>query len=357
MDAIMVTAEPNVSYYSGWRNFVPWWTYSRPYILVIPVIGDPVLMVQGFHHFDANRDSWIEDVRRYESLVGVPAEDVYAIFKDLNLLNKRIGMEFGHEQRIFMTYNDFEKIKAKLAGCTLVDAADVIWKQRMIKSENEIAAHRTACDIGDIVFQNIFAETKKGMTEKEVARIALRTIGAEGGEQSFCIVESGPGNYGRVAGLPTEKTLQEGDLMWIDLGVIYNGCFCDFCRAGVVGGPTDEQNAYQNKVVDLTLRTAAYVKPGLSIPELSQFCYDVAAEHGIDFSFECGRLGHGMGYNSTEPPHIALFDDTILAPGMHFTLEPGVVNDIGTFISEENLVVRPDGYELLTKTSRELRTI
>lgn len=356
-DAIMVTAEPNVNYYSGWRNFIPWWTYSRPYILVIPVDGDPVLMVQGFQHFDASRDSWIKDVRSYDSLVRVPASDIANLFTELGLMGKRIGLELGYEQRISMPYNDFELIKQALHPCIFVDASDIIWRQRIIKSESEISSHRKACEIGDKVYEVAFSQTKEGMTEKDVARIIGRTIAEEGGEQGFCIVCSGPGNYGRVAGMPTDKVLNKGDLMWIDLGVIANGYWCDFCRAGVVGGPTDDQRRLQKLIADITLKTAEYVRPGITASDLSAICLQLAAEKGIDFSFNCGRLGHGMGINSTEPPHIAVYDNTVLAPGMIFTLEPGVVNDIGTFIVEENLVVRPEGYELLTNTSRELYTI
>ncbi len=355
--ALMVTAEPNVNYYSGWRNFIPWWTYSRPYILVIPVDRDPVLMVQGFQHFDARRDAWIQDVRSYDSLVGVPATQVADLFQELGLLGKRIGLELGYEQRIAMPYNDFEAIRRALIGCTLVDASHLIWKQRMVKSEAEIAAHRRACEIGDKAFAAAFSQAHAGMSEKEVARIFGRTIFEEGGEQGFCIVLSGPGNYGRVAGMPTDRVLQKGDLMWVDLGVIANGYWCDFCRAAVVGGPTIEQDRLQDAITDITLKTAGCTRPGMTVRELSQICLDYAAGYGIDFSFNCGRLGHGMGINSTEPPHIALYDDTVLEPGMIFTLEPGVVNDIGTFIVEENIVVRTDGYEILTVTPRELYTI
>ena len=357
LDAIMVTAEPNVNYYSGWRNFIPWWTYSRPYILIIPKDHDPVLLVQAFHRFDAARDSWIKDVRSYTSLTGVPATQVKDLFKELGLMGKRIGLELGYEQRIFMPQNNFEQIKDALGSCSLVDASDLIWKQRIIKSEAEIAAHRRACEIGDKVYAACFAETHEGMTEKEVAKIIGRTVAEEGGEVGFIIVLSGEGNYERVAGNPTNRVLCRGDLMWIDLGVIANGYWCDYCRAGVVGGASEEQKRLQQAVVDITLKTAECIHPGMKASELARNCIQIAADLGIDFSFDCGRLGHGMGINSTEPPHIAVYDDTVLQPGMVFTLEPGVVNSIGTFIAEENLVVRPNGYELLTSTSRELRSI
>jgi Xaa-Pro aminopeptidase len=357
LDALLVTAEPNVNYYSGFRNFIPWWTYTRPYILILPKDQDPVFLVQGFHHFDAAHDSWINDVRGYPSLTGVPIDMVEDAFKELGLLGKRIGMELGYEQRMFMSYNDFEQLKRALKGCTFLDASDMIWKQRMIKSEEEITAHRRACEIGDKVYAACFSETKEGMTEKDVAKIIGRTIAEESGELGFLIICSGPGNYKRVAGMPTNRVLQKGDLMWIDLGVIANGYWSDYCRAAVVGGPSKEQIRLQDAVADITRRTVESVRPGLKASELARICINAAADLGIDFSFEAGRLGHGMGLMSTEPPHIAVYDDTVLEPGMVFTIEPGIVNDIGTFIAEENLVVRPDGYELLTSTSRELRAL
>jgi Xaa-Pro aminopeptidase len=357
IDAIMVTAEPNVNYYSGFRSFNPWWTYTRPYILIIPKDHEPVLLVQGFHRFDVALDSWIKDVRGYAPLTGVPADQVADLFKELGLMGKRIGLELGYEQRICMPYNDFEKLKEALKPCIFLDASEIIWKQRMIKSEEEIAAHRRACEIGDKVFAAIFAETHEGMTEKEVAKIAGKTIANEGGDPGFIIALSGEGNYERVAGNPTNRILQKGDLMWIDLGVIANGYYSDYCRAGVVGGPTPEQNRLQDVVVDLTMKTAKCIHPGMKASELAKNCIKIAAGLGIDLSFDCGRLGHGIGINSTEPPHIAIYDETVLEPGMVFTLEPGLITAHGTFIAEENLVLRPDGIELLTTTSRELRSI
>jgi Xaa-Pro aminopeptidase len=357
LDALLVTAEPNVNYYSGFRNFIPWWTYSRPYILVIPKEKDPILLVQGFHRFDAAHDSWIKDVRGYPGLTRTPVPLVVDIFKELNLLGKRIGMELGYEQRMFMPYRDVVNLMDELHGCELVDASEMIWKQRMIKSDAEVAAHRLACQIGDKAYRACFSATHEGMTEVEVGRILNRTIIEEGGEPGFLIICSGTGNYGRVAGMPTGRKLMKGDLMWIDLGVIANGYWCDFCRAGVVGGPTSEQNLLQEAVVEITRKTIESIRPGMKASELARVCGKAASDIGISFSFEAGRLGHGMGIMSTEPPHIAVYDDTILEPGMVFTVEPGVVNDIGTFIAEENLIVTTDGCEYLTSTSQELRSL
>ena len=60
---------------------------------------------------------------------------------------------------------------------------------------------------------------------------------------------------------------------------------------------------------------------------------------------------------TTEPPHIALFDDTVLIPGMVITIEPTVVTGYGPFNIESNVLVTGDGFEVLSQASRELLVI
>ena len=78
---------------------------------------------------------------------------------------------------------------------------------------------------------------------------------------------------------------------------------------------------------------------------------------GLPWSFDCGRAGHGVGLQLTEPPSIATCDDTLLQPGMVVTCEPGYVNEIGCFDIEENILVTEDGYEILSSGKRELHEI
>ena len=59
----------------------------------------------------------------------------------------------------------------------------------------------------------------------------------------------------------------------------------------------------------------------------------------------------------TEPPHIANYDSTVLEPGMIITIEPGFVTDYGVFQAEENILVTPDGFEVLSTASTELHQI
>lgn len=357
LSALVVTAEANYNYFSGFRHFTPWTTFTRPVLLIMPRDADPVLLVQRFQEADAGRDTWIADVRGYTNMLGVPFKMVRDVFDELELRGKQIGMELGYEQRMGMSFYDFIKLQEELDDTHFTDAADLLWTIRMIKSEAEIEAHRQSCATATKAFDACFNRAEEGMTEKEVAQIAFRTVIEEGAELGFTIVCSGSGNYDRVAGMPTNRRLQKGDMLWFDLGVVTRGYWCDFCRAGVVGGPTDEQRRLQEVICQITDKGIATTKPGVQASDLAAICGAEAVRLGLDFSFEAGRFGHGVGLMSTEPPHIAIYDATELESGMVITLEPGVVNEKGTFIAEQNFVVTPDGAEILSLADRELRTI
>ena len=70
-----------------------------------------------------------------------------------------------------------------------------------------------------------------------------------------------------------------------------------------------------------------------------------------------GRIGHGIGLMSTEPPHLATFDDTLCEEGLVFTIEPRFVREHGLFNCEEIIVVTTRGAELLTTAPRRITYI
>jgi Xaa-Pro aminopeptidase len=70
-----------------------------------------------------------------------------------------------------------------------------------------------------------------------------------------------------------------------------------------------------------------------------------------------GRVGHGLGFDVTEPPHVSEEDSTVLEPGMTITMEPGVATEYGIFHVEENVIVTESDPEVISVSPRELRTL
>jgi Xaa-Pro aminopeptidase len=181
----------------------------------------------------------------------------------------------------------------------------------------------------------------------------------EGGAEypGFVIITSGEGNYGRISKTNTNRRLVKGDYLWLDLGARYKGYWSDFCRSGEVGSITKERDDLQNTIHEVTMRAAEVMKPGMPVADVARACGRELERAGFEATFDCGRMGHGMGLMSTEPPSVTIYDDTILQEGMIINLEPGIVTDIGVFDLEENFVITKDGFETLSGGSRKLHLI
>jgi len=351
----VVTGEANYNYFAGYHHFAPWTTFCRPVFCFLPADGDPALLVHAFPAADAKRDCWFDDVRGYDSLTFAPLEEVVDIAKERGLYGERIGMELGPEHRLGLTPIEFEELRKGLGSTTIVDAGQLLWDLRIIKSQAEIHHLKEAGRISAHAFARCFDQVRAGMTERDLADILGADIHEQGGQVGFFIMTSGAGFYDRVAGLPRERALQPGDFLWIDLGVVYGGYWSDHCRAAVVGSATQEQRDMWTAITALTRATVDQCRPGKSPVDIVSFVQDEGKRMGLDFSFAAGRSGHGIGLMSTEPPHIALYDSTDLRAGMAFSIEPGWIDQQqGVFVAEENLVLTDEGFDLLTVTPREL---
>ena len=357
LGGLFITAEANLNYFTGHRHFAPWTTFTRPEICLLPRAGEPILILQGFLEADARRDSWVRDIRPYTPLAGAPVDLIRDVAEKLGLGRGRWGAELGSEQRLGLSYQDFLAIQRALPQATFVDASDILWRLRAIKSPAELEAMRRAAQIAAQAYDHAFGTARAGMSEKAFAALLAEAIVRAGGEVGFIMATSGRGNYDRVAGMPTDRRLERGDMLWIDLGVVSNGYWSDHCRAAVVGPPSEEQRRNWDQVVQVTRKGVEAIRPGVPVRAVVEACNAEAKRLGLEFTFAAGRLGHGMGLMSTEPPHVAGYDPTVLEPGMVVTVEPGWVLEHGAYICEENVAVTADGHEALTVTSRALRQI
>lgn len=358
MVGILVSGEANLNYYSGFCTHAPWTTFTRPSFLFIPLNEEPRMLVQTFLRDEAQTISHCCKVDEFRSLLGPTPDDLANVMKAVGMDKGKVGFELGFEQRISYEVNTYEGLKKLMTNVEFCDASLMIWSQRIIKSSKEIECHRRACAATSYAHDRIFDEICEGMSEREITR-RVQQLMLEGGADyaGFAIITSGPGNYGRISKTYSDRKLEKGDLVWIDLGARYNNYWSDFCRAGVVGEISDERKKYQDDVYKITMGAASIMKPGVSMEELTHECGRLMEEAGYDATYDCGRMGHGMGLNSTEPPSVALGDETILKEGMIINLEPGIINDIGVFDIEENFVITKDGYECLSTAKRELHEI
>jgi Xaa-Pro aminopeptidase len=299
----------------------------------------------------------VQDVRLYHHLIEGHLPLIQSVFDDLALVDGRIGAELGFEQRLGLSYTDFQTIRQELPNVTFMDASHLFWKLRMVKSLAEIQLVRKACQITSKAFQVCFESIATGMTEREVGDIYRTSIIKLGGTHPWCFISSGPYNYDVISGAPTSRQLHKGNILWIDGGCKYLGYNSDFCRIAAIGKPSVKQQTMYSTTLQLTDLCIMAVKPGVKASDIANICALELKRQGLELTFRAGRLGHGIGLMLTEPPHIAEYDSTVLEPGMIITIEPGFVTDYGVFQAEENVLVTPDGFEILSTANTALLRI
>lgn len=356
LKAVLLGTGTNLKYFSGYPS--PVRGGSRPFFLLLPLEGDPVFVAHCGRKAEALRFSWIKDVRDYNELSRIPVELLRDAIAGCGALGGKIGMELGIEQSFDVPYLEFCRFQAALPNSVLVDAGEILWELRKIKSQAEIACMRRACQILGDAYAKAFSIAREGTTESDVANHLRRHFEDEGAGNSWILITSGRGNYDLATKLPDSRPLERGDLLWVDAGCAVAGYWSDFSRAAVVGQPSLEQRNAQEAIHQITWEAVESVRPGIKVSELAQLCNKRLSVLNFPISSSISglacRVGHGVGLEVTEPPSVAELDSTILEPGMVITLEPGVATEYGTFHVEENVLVTDEGYEVLSTGSRML---
>jgi Xaa-Pro aminopeptidase len=354
-DVLLVTSEANFNYFTGYIAAHPWASYSRNLIGILPRAAPPLLIVPASLEGQAREQTWIEEIRTYETIGSAPVESMAAAFRDLGLEAGRIGAELGYEQRLGISHLDYQRLQAALPAATFVDAASAIWSLRTRKSATEIAALREACRVTDVALEQFFAELDAAMTEREMAR-RLGSLLLEAGADrvGWVMMTSGAGHYHRTFGIPRDRIVEPGEMVWFDVSAIVDGYGADFDRAAVRGGPTPEQQRLQAFAQEATQAGIAAIRPGAPVAGIVEAVNASLRAAGIDPP--AGRIGHGLGLLSTEPPDISLDDPTILEPGMVITVEPALIYDHGIYQVEQNIAVTETGHEVLSHAPWEIHT-
>ena len=359
LKGLFITEGGNYTYFSGGtRDF----SYSRPHAMLLPCNGEPVAIIQRFPEWNRRREIWFNDVRVYDSMLGLPVKIVAEVMEDKEMDDGCVGAELGYEQRLGISLMDFVKLKELLPKVEFVDAADIFWGVRMVKSPEEIERHRRACKITVHAYNSLFSELREGMSEKEIVDMFIKFQMDMGGYAPWAFINSGPENYCGNGGGPTKRKIKKGNQVWIDGGCSYYDYTSDFCCAGTVGVPTEKQKKMQKMVLEITRAVVDAVRPGMKARDIYAINNTEWEKRGYDYSkinWGGGRIGHGLGWGNclTEPPHIASYDRTEVLPGMVFTIEPGINTEYGCYQTEMDIVVTQDGCKVLNEMDWELRRI
>jgi Xaa-Pro dipeptidase len=263
---------------------------------------------------------------------------------------RRLGFE-EHD----VTVAAYDSLTDAAHGAELVRLGRPVEDLRAVKDEDEIAALARACAVADAAFAAVIAGLRPGLTEREVARRLESRMFDEGAEApSFeTIVASGP-NSAVPHHSPTDRVLAAGDLVKCDFGALVDGYHSDMTRTVVIGPPSAWQQEIYDVVAAAQSAGRAALRPGAECRAVDAVARNVIVEAGYGAEFVHG-LGHGVGLEIHESPSLGAAATGRLDDRMPVTVEPGVyLPGRGGVRIEDTLVVRPDGPELLTMTTRDL---
>jgi Xaa-Pro aminopeptidase len=356
---MVITDENNVTYFTGFRTHAPWTTYTRTAWYFLPVNEKPLLLLQNMMTPDAKLKTHSCEVINYPGLYGTDLNEVKKIMNSCGMAEGKVGWELGYEQRLGIPYLEYEELRGMMNNCQFVDGSDILWSLRLVKSIIEVDCIRKACGATSFALEKVFDTMHEGMRETEIVKnLFSYMMEADADKPGFSLIATEKGHYDRISNIGSDRRIEKGDLVWVDCGALYKGYWADFGRAGIVGPVDEERKEYQACVHDVTMKAIKSVKPGITASDLAGVCIDALAEYGFDPStFDCGRMGHGMGIMSTEPPSITKQDKTVLREGMIINIEPGFVKENGVFNIEENVVVTKDGADILSGARRTLYEI
>lgn len=346
LDALLITEEKNYIYFTGHRSQQNPIDKIRPYLFILPAEGAPILITMPFEQAHAEQATFVDDIRTYP-LFGHNAVVAEALKSSLPN-GGTVGAELGREQYLELSYNDFEDLKASLPNFRFKDASSTLLTLRYLKSAREVECVRRAARIAAKAQEDTFAAARAGMTEHEVSAIIRTNIMKAGGEFiTFLAITTGVDLRGKKITVPTSRVIQPGDSVTIDVGVEVGGYCADISRTAIVGTPTAQQVASYKMQRELGRKCIASFRPGLTPHDIMTICKTELDRLGLATQ-PVGRIGHGVGIETTEYPSIALGENMKLVENVVFACNPNFVTDHGFFNCEENIAVTADGYEILS---------
>jgi Xaa-Pro aminopeptidase len=247
------------------------------------------------------------------------------------------------------------RFRDALPGAEQVLAGRLLGDLRVRKSGDEVDALRRAGQAIDRVHRRMGQFLAAGRTERDAGADIARAIREEGhATVDFVIVASGP-NAASPHHEVSDRVMEAGDPVVVDIGGTTAEGYCSDCtRTYSLGDPPADFLAYYRVLLEAQQAACAHARPGVTAESVDAAARSViaAAGHGDEFIH---RTGHGIGVEPHEDPYIVSGNQSLLEPGMAFSIEPGIYQPgrHGARI-EDIVVVTADGIERLNVTDRDL---
>jgi len=354
LDALLVTEVPNVCYLSGYETFVP----NNFACLVLPADGAPTLQVPEFEIPGALLSGWVADVRatRFND-PDAAVRELCGILQERKLDGKRIGVEVKLPGIGIELY---EGMKRTLPASAFVDASELVYRARLVKSPAELAHMRKAAAMVVTAMAASLAAVRPGVTENDIASVAYAALAREGSEYFSCQPCVMVGHRtGWIHTSQKRTPVKPGDTVMMELGAFFHRYMSAAMHTAVVGQPSravERLVKASNETLNLVQQA---VKPGRTAHEVAcearKGLEDVSGE-----AYSTGMFGYSVGLSFPPTWREGRF---MIAEGVHQPLVAGMTfltpitlrlpGTVGIGFTE-TFAVTETGCECLTARDRSL---
>lgn len=349
-DIAMISNPITIAYFTGYEME----PHERIFVLLVFKDAEPFIFTPALNVEEAQNSEWNGDVLGY-----LDSESPWAMIADEIQRRTKADARWAIE-RDHLPVEKFQAMHSQFPDADFSgNLTPVVQKMRLFKTPTEIKKLQGAGAEADFAFQVGFDNIRTGVTERYIAGQIDYQLKLQKGvmHTSFeTIVQAGTNAANPHLG-PTMNQVKPNDLVLFDLGTMHQGYASDASRTVAYGTPTDKQREIYE--IDRTAQQAAIeaAKPGMTASELDAVARNVIRKAGYGKYF-IHRLGHGIGKDVHEFPSIVEGNDFVLAPGMCFSIEPGIyIPGVAGVRIEDCGVLTNDGFKPFTHTDKTLKVL
>jgi Xaa-Pro dipeptidase len=340
-DALVAFSQDNVTYAAGF--LVPSHATNRFRRTIAVLAGDTFAcqIVVNVEELQAIARSRFSDIRAYNQFTQNPADVLADALIEAGVGEGRIAIELD-----FMPAMDFLQLQKRLPGATFEGCADIFFRARMVKSDEEVSTLRRVGVLSERVIHDVLKDVCVGMTEIDIARQLVDQLIAGGSSNFKYRVGSGVNSSITNCGT-TAKKIEKGDLIRIEVLGDLDNYRSNVTRTAVVGEPTERQKSIWSTLIRAREICKTMLKPGTGVADVYRTYVKACRENGIEPTLKF--LGHGIGQTIHEEPYLTETRDIVFQPNITFTMEPlyMVPGEMG-FHVEDMYVITKDGFDPIT---------
>lgn len=239
-------------------------------------------------------------------------------------------------------------------GFRFGDGQDVMLKARMIKTDDEIQIMRNGAATVDAAFDRVARLIRPGIRENDIQAEASHILHTLGAQWVINIqVTSGSRTHPHPH-LSSDRLLQPGDLVFLDIVTLHNGYHTCYYRTLCCGKPSQKQKDIYKRAYEMLRAGMEVMRPGATTADIAK-TWPAANFWGLKSESEAFGLafGHGLGVGLWERPIIS----RLYSLDHSVELKEGMVIAVETYCGEgrdgarieEEVVITPDGIDVITK--------